>query len=198
MDWDDSMSQLRMAWPMTRLESPPELRLHAGYTLRSYRPGDETRFYEVMALAGWPGWDDERLRPWLARIIPGGWFMIVDESGAGIVATAMALHNYQGTNPFQGELGWLASDPAHAGRGLGRAVSAAVTRRLIEAGYRQIRLYSEDFRLAALKIYLSLGYVPELYEAGMAERWREVCTRLDWPFTPEAWDRNLTDHFPKD
>ena len=65
----------------------------------------------------------------------------------------------EGLHPFQGNLGWLAGDPAHAGRGLGAAVSAAATTRLIAAGHRDIRLGTEDFRLAAIRIYLKLGYV---------------------------------------
>ena len=73
-------AQLQMVWPEHLLSAPPAVRLPPGYALRTYRPGDEPRFYEVMALAGWPGWDDEKLRPWLARIPPGSWFMAVHEA----------------------------------------------------------------------------------------------------------------------
>ena len=99
----------------------------------------------------------------------------------------MALHDHTAWHPFGGELGWVAGDPAHAGKGLGRAVSAAVTARLLDAGYRNIHLYTEDWRLAALKTYLKLGYIPFLYSAEMPDRWQAICTRLQWPFTPEAW-----------
>ena len=180
-------AQLQMVWPEHLLSAPPAVRLPPGYTLRTYRPGDEPRFYEVMALAGWPGWDDEKLRPWLARIPPGSWFMAVHEASGEIVATAMGLHDHSDAHPFGGELGWVACDPAHTGKGLGRAVSAAVTARLIAAGYRAIHLYTEQYRLAALKSYLKLGYVPFLYMPEMLERWRTICAQLGWPFTPEAW-----------
>lgn len=62
------------------------------------------------------------------KILPAGWFMITHAASDEIAATAMCLHNYKGINPFQGELGWLACDPAHTGKGLGLAISAAVTR----------------------------------------------------------------------
>jgi mycothiol synthase len=186
-DEEESYAQLHMVWPERRLSAPPAVRLPPGYALRTYRPGDETRFYQVMELAGWPGWDDEKLRPWLSRILPEGWFMAIHQESGEIVATAMALHNYTERHPFWGELGWLAGDPAHAGKGLGMAVSAAVTARLIDAGYRHIHLYTEDWRLPALKIYLKLGYVPSLYTPEMPERWREICAQLRWPFTPEEW-----------
>jgi len=180
-------AQLQMVWPERLLSAPPAVQLPPGYALRAYRPGDEPRFYEVMALAGWPGWDDAKLRPWLARIPPGSWFMAVHEASGQIVATAMGLHDHSDTHPFGGELGWVAGDPAHTGKGLGRAVCAAVTGRLIAAGYRNIHLYTEPFRLAALKSYLKLGYIPFLYMPEMRERWRTICAQLDWPFTPEAW-----------
>lgn len=179
--------QLQMVWPAPLLHTPPVVHLPSDYLLRTYRPGDEPRFYEVMALAGWAGWDDEKLCPWLMRIAPEGWFMAVHRESGDIVATAMALHDPTWSQPFCGELGWLAGDPAHAGRGLGRAVSAAVTARFIEIGYSHIHLYTEHWRLAALKIYLQLGYAPFLYTPEMPERWRVICEQLSWPFTPEAW-----------
>jgi mycothiol synthase len=178
---------LQMIWPEQRLNAPPAVNLSPGYALRTYRPGDEPRFYKVMELAGWHGWNDEKLQPWIVRIPPESWFMILHEESGQIVATAMGLHDHTEIHPCGGELGWVASDPAHAGRGLGMAVCAAVTRRLINVGYRNIHLYTEHWRLAALKTYLKLGYVPFLYMPEMEERWRTVCGQLEWPFTPEVW-----------
>jgi len=66
-------------------------------------------------------------------------------------------------------------------------VSAAVTARLIAAGYRNIHLYTEDERLAALKIYFKLGYIPNLSTAEMYNRWQFVCAQLHWPFSPDGW-----------
>lgn len=179
--------QLQMVWPQALLNAPPPVRLPPGYALRTYRPGDEPRFYRVMDLAGFTGWNDGVLQPWLARILPEGWFMAVHQESGQIVATAMALRSDSGWHPFGGELGWVAADPAHAGRGLGMAVCAAVTARFIAEGCRAIHLYTEDFRLPALKTYLKLGYLPFLYTPQMPERWRVICAQLQWPFTPERW-----------
>ncbi len=177
--------QLQMVWPEHQLDAPPAVVLPDGYTLRSYRPQDELRFFRVMELAGWPGWSHAVLQHWLPRILPEGWFMAVHEESNEIVATAMALDSKVYQNG--GELAWLAGDPAHAGKGLGMAVSAAVTSRFIDAGYLNIHLYTEDYRLPALKTYLKLGYIPFLYTPEMPERWRKICAQLQWPFTPEAW-----------
>ena len=180
-------TQLQMVWPAELLDAPPLAQLPIGYTLRTFEWGDQPRFYAVMASVGWPEWDDERLQPWLERILPNGWFMAIHEQSDRIVATAMCLHSYSALHPFGGELGWLAGDPAHAGRSLGSVVSAAVTRRFLGAGYTDIHLYTEDFRFAALRTYLKLGYVPFLYLPEMAARWRAVCHQVHWPFTPDQW-----------
>ena len=183
--------QLRMVWPENLLGKQLNIASPSGYHIRLYHAGDETRFFEVMELAGWEGWNNDKLNPWMAKIIPDGWFMVIDEDSDQIVCTAMALHNYRGTYPFWGELGWLAGDPNHGGRGLGLVVSAAVTSRLMYAGYRNIQLFTEDERLPAIKTYLKLGFVPSLYLYGMTDRWKTLCTKAGWSFTPEDWVSNI-------
>jgi hypothetical protein len=49
-----AQSQLQMLWPEARSGAPPAVRLAPDYALRTYRPGDEARFYQVMSLAGKP------------------------------------------------------------------------------------------------------------------------------------------------
>ncbi len=58
---DIEKPQLRMVWPQQLISQPPEVEIPGGYEIRNYKPGDEQRFYEVMRLAGWPGWDAKRL-----------------------------------------------------------------------------------------------------------------------------------------
>lgn len=186
--------QLRMVYSEHLLAVPIAVSLPTGYSLRTYCPGDEPRFYEVMAIAGWQGWNADKLQPWLPRILSNGWFMIVENASGKLVASTMALQDKSEFGDVGGELGWVASDLAHAGKGLGMAVVAAATARLIQEGYHHIHLYTEHWRLAALKTYLKLGYVPLLYTPEMSERWRMVCEQLHWRFTPEQWqasDRSI-------
>ncbi len=127
MSETQSYTQLQMILPKKSLIAPPVTTLPEGYSLRIYAKGDEQRFYEIMELSGWSGWNDEKLAPWIVRIPPKSWFMIIHEASNQIVASAMGLHNYTDEHPFGGELGWLVSDPVHSGQGLGLAVSSAVT-----------------------------------------------------------------------
>ena len=187
MSEENEKEGLKMIWPADLLDSPPAVHLPEGYTLRTFQPGDETPFYELMGLAGFGHWDDEIMQPWRDMVLPDGWFLIVDETGGQMVSTAIAHHRPDALHPFGGSLGWLAGHPEHAGKGLGMAISAAVVRRLLEFGYKNIYLNTEDWRLPALSIYLRLGWVPLLYLPDMEERWRDVCAKLGWPFTPDEW-----------
>jgi mycothiol synthase len=181
------LTQLQMIWPYERLDQPPEARTPPGYLLRTYQPGDEAPFCRLMAMAGFEGWDEQLLRPWLGRVVPGGWFFVVEEKSGEMAVTAMTTHNASEEHPFGGELGWVAGNPAHAGRGLGLTVCAAVTVRFLAAGYFNIYLKTDDWRLPALRTYLKLGYLPFLFQPDMEGRWKAVCSQLQWPFTPEQW-----------
>ena len=65
-------------------------------------------------------------------------------------------------------------------------------RRLLAEGYRDVHLYTEDFRLAALKTYLKLGYLPFVLAPDVLPRWQDVCGRLAWPYTPALWPTTAT------
>jgi len=181
--------QLQMLWPEERLDASPEAKLPPGYELRTYRPKDQEAYLDLTHAAGFEGWDGDRLDHFLGKVLPGGLFVIEHAASGQLVATAMAVHSPSEGHPSGGELGWVATHPAHAGKGLGSAVCAAVTARFLRAGYRRVYLQTDDWRLAALKVYLNLGYEPFLCALGMEDRWRVVCEKLDWPFTPEAWPK---------
>jgi mycothiol synthase len=190
MNPSNESPQLRMVWSNNDLAHSFDHPVPDGYSLRTYCPGIEDQFFKLMTVAGWNGWNKEVLQPWLAKILPDGWFMIADEDSNEILYSAMSLHNYKGTYPFWGELGWLAGHPNHSGKGLGLVVSAAATDRLIKAGYKNIQLFTEEYRLPAIKTYLKLGYIPSFYIDGMAGRWENICNELSWPFTPNLWDNS--------
>ncbi len=181
--------QLQMAWPEQLLLTPPSVHFTPGYLLRTYHPDDSNNFFELMDMAGWNDWDEQRLKPWIPRILSEGWFLVCHQASGRMVASCMALRSEAYSSG--GELGWLASDPAHSGKRLGLALSAAVTARFIDEGFRFIHLYTEDFRLAAIKTYLKLGYVP-LHIMDQIDRWREICKQLELPFTPDLWNSIVT------
>lgn len=183
------MAQLQMIWPESRVHELPAWTQPEGYEVRTYRPGDEPAFLRLAEGAGFGRMDTEDLKSCLNKALPEGFFVGVHQETGRVVATAMASHDPTDQHPFGGQLGWVAADPQHRGKGLGRAVCAAATRRFLEAGYRRIYLLTDDWRLPAIATYLKLGWVPYLFEQDMPGRWRAVCENLDMPYTPESWAR---------
>jgi len=176
--------QLEMIWPQANLAAPPLCELSSGYLLREFSAIDRQAYLRLLTEAGM---SECPLDYWEKHLLPGGFFVIEHQPSAALVATCMASHHPTPRHPYAGNLGWLAAAPAHSGHNLGFAVSAAVTWRLIAAGYRRIYLTTDDFRLAAIRIYLRMGWVPLLYQPDMSERWRLVCEALESPYTPALW-----------
>ncbi len=182
-------AQLQMLWPLARLSSLPEPRAPEGYRLRTYRPSDQQQYLALMEKAGFEGWDAGRMESMRRSLLPNGLFVAEHRPSKRIVATANANHAPNALHPEGGELGWVAADPEHSGKGLGLALSAAVVKRFLSAGFKRIYLQTDDWRLPAVKTYLKLGFVPLLHREDMPARWRAVCEKLDWPFTPGEWPR---------
>ncbi len=62
-----------------------------------------------------------------------------------------------------------------------------MTARFLRAGYFNIYLRTDDFRLPAINVYLNLGYLPFLCATDMSRRWVEVFKKLERPCRPEEW-----------
>jgi len=77
------------------------------------------------------------------------------------------------------ELGWVAV-PVESDLSLtnGRGLAYEVCRRSLlfaeAAGHHYTYLTTQDFRLAAIKTYLRLGFEPEMDEPGHSARWNEL------------------------
>ena len=183
--------QVQMVWPQGKTGLTSQFNLPEGYTLRTYQPGDEVGFYALMASVDWTGWDEDKLRPWLYRTLPEGWFFATHEKSGELVGSCMATHDPTWESPFCGEVGWTVVHPDQQGKGLGKTLVSAVLGRFLRAGYSCIHLYTEVWRLAALKVYLDLGFVPYLQPPETTGQWEKICSQLDCLFEPERWPGEL-------
>jgi mycothiol synthase len=178
---------VQLVWPSSRLVDPPAWTLPPAYSLRFYQAGDELAYFTLMERAGYPGWTLHEFGLWLQKALPTGFFMAFDRATGQLAATAMACHNPTPLHPLGGSVSCVATDPDHRCRGLGYAVAAAATCRLVEAGYREIYMLTDDWRLGAIKIYLRMGWQPHMFRDDMPDKWRAVCESIHWPYTPELW-----------
>jgi mycothiol synthase len=174
--------QLEMVRPSTaRVEVPP---VPEGYLLRQFRAGDEGEFDTLFHLAFE---DAGRFPQMLQHVLADGFFVVeVEHLATGLlVASCQAWRgSLSPRHPEAGTMGWLVCDPSHAGQHLGTTVAAASTNRLVAEGFARPYLGTEDFRLAAISIYLKLGWLPYIYREDMVPRWRSIFARLGREFDP--------------
>jgi mycothiol synthase len=183
--------QLQMLWPPSRAGTPPHVSVAEGYTLRCFRPEEMPAYLELAHAAGFDRFDAESVTGYMTHNLPGGFFVVEADAGGELAASAMAQDSPDQMHPGGSVLGWVMGRPAHSGKGLGMTVCAAATAQLLRAGYQRIYLKTDEFRLAAIKIYFKLGWLPLLFAPDMEERWRNVCEQLSWNFEPQRW-RSMT------
>lgn len=171
--------QLQMIFPENRFHKLPEIELPPGYRLRQLEEADMLSYLTLREKTGFGGWTLQDVQRAMQNALPGGFFVVEYLPEGSIVASAIANHSPSPHHPNGGVLDWLMADPGHTGKGLGRAVTIAVTRLLIERGYRRIYLLTDDWRIPALKIYLQLGWQPLILSEEMQARWNHVKKSLE-------------------
>ena len=80
-----------------------------------------------------------------------------------------------------GRIHWVAVRPEYQGRGLGRAALAYALHRLVYLGHDRAWLATSTARLAALKLYLDFGFMPDLSLPDAPEAWDMVRSHLAHP-----------------
>ena len=170
--------QLLMIWPTERLGDLLQLDLPEGYLLRNFQNEDEEAYINLMKSAGFNEWNNDNFNSVIEKAISNGLFFIEHIESSEIVGTTVGSKNPTKYFPNGGELGWVAVNPSHCGKGLGRIVCAAVTKRFLELDYREIYLLTDDFRLPAIKTYLKLGYIPLYQLPDMKQRWKNILKKL--------------------
>lgn len=167
----------------SHLRGLPPLRVPEGYVFRTYRPGDEAAWASIMNTGIGSGWTTDRCRETLTgkpQFSPDGLFFAVPaEAGpAGTPVGSTCAWLEQAGESEVGFLHMVCVLPEHRGHRLGYWLSLAVLHYFVERGFREVRLTTDDFRLAAIKSYLELGFQPEHTHPADGERWALVLAKL--------------------
>ncbi len=177
--------QLSMRRPS--LEGLPALNLPAGYILRSYRPGDGVHWERIIGESfDWKDRDgrfDKDMRPDYAFRPERVLFICRGEEP---VATASAWFRPM-FGKTTGYLHYVGVLPSEWGKALGREVSLACLHRMKEEGRESAVLDTDDFRIAAIKTYLGMGFIPLLKHENQRQRWRDVFENLNRPALIEQY-----------
>jgi mycothiol synthase len=168
--------QLEMTW--SGLPSPVVPEPSGEFVLRTYRDSDEVDYRDLVENTFGHRFE---LDYWLERVVDDGFVIVEHEPSGKIAATCMAARYPTERYPDGGNLGWLAARSEFQGNGLGFIVSAAVTKCLVDEGFTNIFLETDDWRLPAIAIYLKLGWTPNPFSVDMASRWSDVERQLSAP-----------------
>ena len=160
----------------------PKLTVAEGFRLRTVADPELLPYNALRVSVNFASWDTERLRKFRSKALPDSIFLIEEIATCRFAASATAETTDMDDHPELGVLGWVMTHPDFRGRHLGRSVSVAAMRRLYDAGYRAFSLLTDDFRLAAVKTYLDLGWKPWLYLKDMETRWRVLAEKLGRDF----------------
>jgi mycothiol synthase len=172
------MSQLIME--KRDLWNTPVVEMPAGYTLRTYRPGDEAGLGRIYAACELGEGSPEYVR---GRMIahpcfkPERIFIVLD--GEEAVGTAAAW--VEDGDPGVGYLHMVGTLPEYRGKGLGKLLTVAAIRFTHHEGLPAQRLKTDDWRESALRMYLALGYDPLLLDESHPGRWQVLAQKLDMP-----------------
>ena len=168
--------QLRMTVPASSVNELSDVPLPDGYALRAYRAGDERSWVRLLNLAGFTTWDLQRIQKYLADAERGEGSRVIAKGAAIVSATFASRASWNDRQV--GVLDFVASHPEHRRRGLSRAVCTAVLGFMVAAGYPEVILDTDDWRLPAIGMYLSLGFEPVMRREDMPARWDVVRQKL--------------------
>jgi len=154
------------------LDNLPEPVVPAGFTLRGYRDGDDGE---------WAGFVAEYCTTPFVQHMKAHRFYEPEKvkficAGDRPVATATAWDDEN-----DGSLGvvhMVGAAPEFRGRGLGHAVTIAVLHQMKLNGKSSAILTTDDHRLAAIKMYLRLGFEPVVADEEQAVRWKQVREKI--------------------
>ena len=160
------------------LENLEEIRLPEGYSLRSFESGDESSWETIIAESF--GREDN----------PDKFSQLMDKDPAfkpervlfiiyngEPVATASAWYKEK-FGIDTGNIHMVGVRPGHQGKGLGYLINLAALHRFALEGRNWAILETDDFRLAAIKTYIRLGFTPLLVHENQGKRWDKIYSIL--------------------
>ena len=169
-----------MSLPQLFLRKPdmknlPPLALPEGFALHSHTEGTEVVWENLIEEAFGTHFSFEKM------IRNGGGYrpeyvLYISKDGVDI-ATTTAVEKAD----FPGE-GWfrmVGTRPSARGQGAGRLVLIAALHSLAARGYESVVLSTDDHRLPAISLYLSLGFEPIFLHESHEERWKNVMDQLE-------------------
>jgi len=139
-----------------------DVRLPQGYTLRAYRAGDEADWARMECAVGdFPA--REAAAAYFAANFGGAQAALAKRMAIAIAPDGTAAGACMAWRETRGEetasfVHWLVVDPAHQGRGLGRALCAKTLQTFRLLGEYEVYLHTQPWSYKAVMLYDSFGF----------------------------------------
>jgi ribosomal protein S18 acetylase RimI-like enzyme len=116
-------------------------------------------------------WDQSILeRLILKTVVPGGAILVLDSKDDLVGCLSLCR-----TSATSAQFMYVLVDPKHRGRGLGPAMAQRALKVAQANSIRKVTLLTDPTRIAAVRLYLRTGFVPDLQVARDAgARWSRV------------------------
>lgn len=111
-------------------------------------------------------------------------FIVTDLRGVG-VGTISAWYNRDFKGEDYGQIHWVAIRPSHQGKGLGKAAVSYAMKKLAQ-WHDRCYLSTATERVAAISLYLSFGFLPDVGEVSAREAWTTFNSRAEHPCVTQA------------
>lgn len=158
------------------LQMLPPIELPSNYTLRHFIPGDEVDWERIIEDSfQWKTSFDESVRSDELYKDDNVFFICYDNIP---VATATAQYIPKSYGNKTGYVHMVGVHSSQKRNGLGFLVSLAVLHHMFKEGRQDAVLQTDDFRIPAIKTYLSLGFMPEYIHENQEHRWSEIYKQL--------------------
>lgn len=146
-----------------------------GFAVREASLADDQQLSVVLTDAFQETWDTQRVRDVLlqAADVVRTWVVVRDDE---IVGTASERDDER--YPGDGYVHWVGVLPSVAGHGLGALITEACLVGSSERGLTTAVLATDDFRQAAIRAYLRLGFLPEYRSDEERQGWTQAFRQL--------------------
>ena len=143
--------------------SDSDIDLWIDITKNGLLPQDATKDNFIEAMVNYPYLDTENI-------------IFIEDNSYGVATITPVIQENK-----MGYIHMVACRLEYRGMGLGNALNNIALKFLYDAGCNNAYLTTDDFRLAAIKSYITAGFLPVLYNDAdeMESRWSNVLSELN-------------------
>lgn len=175
-----------VAMQRTHLDALPAPSLPSGFRLRAFASGDEARWLALQQASDTLSVftpETFQLKFGADTTAHTARIRFLETDAGEPVATAAAWFDDLYRRPDFGRVHWVAVHPGYQGRGLSTPLMLAILALLREQGHGAAYLTTGTARIAAINLYLKLGFTPWLRDDQERRLWEAIQPALKYPLT---------------